>query len=317
MGRVQAMVVVSLWAMVAQGQDLSELRTEHFLFRTGPHGVGLARSLSRQAEEKRAALLHHLGILDERVIEVEIASDEEEMSRAVGTTGQVREWIAGMAWPSEGRIVLSARGNEVFSARDTFLHELAHLYLDTAVGGRKVPRWFHEGFAMRMAGEPLVMRLKAFLEAGATGAFLPLEGLDERFPADPPAVHLAYAQSRMFVQWLDQRAEGRGVARLVQGMRMGMDFPLAFDTTFGGDPETLFQTFRKTVRPFDSWLYVLTGSAVLWVLITGLFLWVYLRKRRRAKAKRRLWELQEQYRGLVGAPEDGEIFVGQGPSEIQ
>jgi len=300
----------------SEGPD--SIRTTHFVLLPDDGSVGLARNLSERAEDIRQALLHRLGVSDERVIEVRIASDEAQMSRAVGSAGPVREWIAGMAWPHEGRIVLSARGNEVFSARDVFVHELAHLYLETAIGGRRVPRWFHEGFAMQMAGEPLAMRLKAFLEAGATGSYLPLSDLDDTFPDRPPAVHLAYAQSRMFLQWLDRRAGGRGVGRLVEAMRTGMDFPLAFDTTWGASPETLFEVFRQTTSPLESWLYVLTGSAVLWVLIVGLFLWAYVRKRRRAQDRRRLWELQEEYRGMLSA-DDGEptTWIGRGPTDVQ
>jgi hypothetical protein len=303
----------------AVAAPLEEVRTPHFVFLPDSGSAGLARSLSERAEDARQALLHRLGVADDRVIEVRIASDEDQMSLAVGTDRPVGEWIAGMAWPREGRMVISARGNEVFSARDTFLHELAHLYLETAVGGRRVPRWFHEGFAMQMAGEPLAMRLKAFLEAGATGSYLPLEDLDDGFPDRPPAVHLAYAQSRMFVQWLDRRSGGRGIARLVEAMRSGMDFPLAFDLTWGASPSSLFDVFRKTASPLASWLYVLTGSAVLWFLIAGLFLWAYLRKRRRAQQKRRLWELQEEFRGLASSGDSGEpeTWTGRGPTDIQ
>jgi len=318
MNMAPALFAILAMAM-AQAGEAPEVRTPHFVFRADLGSQGLARSLSERAEEVRQALLHRLGVADERVIDVRIAADEEEMSRAVGTDRPVREWIAGLAWPREGRMVLSARGNEVFSARDTFVHELAHLYLETAVGGRRVPRWFHEGFAMLAAREPLAVRLKAFLEAGATRSFLPLSDLDEAFPDRPPAVHLAYAQSRMFVQWLDRRAGGQGVSRLVEGMRSGMDFALAFDTTWGASPESLFDLFRKTQSPFESWLYVLTGSAVLWLLIVGLFFWAWLRKRRRAREKRRLWELQDEYRGLVSPGDDGEpeTWRGRGPPEIQ
>lgn len=315
------LVVMALAGTVRAQEVPEEARTPHFVFLADPHGAGLARNLAQRAEDDRQALLHRLGVADDRRIEVRIASDEEQMSRAVGTDRPVREWIAGMAWPREGRIVLSARGNEVFSARDTFVHELAHLYLETAVGGRRVPRWFHEGFAMQMAGEPLAMRLKAFLEAGATGSYLPLADLDETFPDRPPAVHLAYAQSRMFVQWLDRRAGGRGIARLVEAMRSGMDFPLAFDTTWGAAPESLFDVFRKTTSPLESWLYVLTGSALLWTLIVGLFLWAWVRKRRQAQARRRLWELQDEFRGLAGPSPSGagdpETWPAIGPPEIQ
>jgi hypothetical protein len=305
-GRLRPLLaaLVLLAAPAVAAETPPEVRTAHFRFLPDAGATGLAANLADLAEGKRHYVLNLLGIDDPRVLTVRIGSDEDSLSRQVGTSGPVPEWIAGLAYGDEGLVVLSARGNEVFSATDTFVHELAHVYLDRALQGHHVPRWFHEGFAMLVAEEAVSDRLKAFLGAAATGSFLPLSSLEDGFPPEPPAVHLAYAQSQMFVRWLQRQAGGEGVRRLVAGLRAGMPFALAFDTTFGGAPADLFASFTRTVDPLSSWMVFLTSAAVVWVLVVVLFLWAWARKRRRAEEKRRLWALQEELRRIGTLADD-------------
>jgi hypothetical protein len=295
-----------------------EVATEHFRFEPDAGAVGLADHLAGIAEAKRSYVLGLLGSADDRVIEVRIASDEPSMERMLGTRGPVREWISGLAFPDQGLVVLSARGNEVFGASDTFVHEIAHLYLASSLQGRPVPRWFQEGFAMLVAGEELGERLKTFLGAAATGSFLTLEELSDSFPGEVPKVHLAYAQSQLFVRWLQRSTGGAGVKNLVQALQVGMPFDLAFDRTFGGSPGTLWKRFERTVDPLSSWLVFATSAAVLWMLVMILFLWAYVRKRRRAAARKAMWMLQEQLRSPgASATVTGDSWIRPGPDEVQ
>ncbi len=301
------LLVATLAAAPASAQPAGVV-TPHFRFLPDAGSVGLAEHLASIGETKRSYVLGLLGVADDRVIEVRIASDEAAMSRMVGSDRPVEDWIAGLAHPREGWIVLSARGNEVFNATDTFVHELAHVYLESVLLGHPCPRWFHEGFAMMVAGEEVGQRMKAFLGAAATGSFLPLEELEDSFPGEPPAVHLAYAQSQLFVRYLQRRGDGAGIRSLVQALRSGLPFELAFERTFQGPPDELWRDFLRTVDPWSSWLVFLTSAAVLWVLILLLFLWAYVRKRRRAAARKAMWAMKEELERLSAVP---------GPEEVQ
>lgn len=295
-----------------------EIGTPHFRFVPDDGAAGLASRLSELGEGKRSYVLGLLGTRDDRVIEVRIASNQEDMARMVGTDRPVREWIAGLAFPDEGRIVLSARGNEVFNASDTFVHELAHVYLESALAGRAVPRWFQEGFAMLVAGEEVGERLKTLLGAAATDSFLPLSELVDSFPADVPRVHLAYAQSQLFVHHLQRKAGGSGVRNLMDALKAGMPFELAFDSTFGGSPDDLWRSFARTIDPFSSWLVFATSAAVLWMLVLGLFLWAYVRKRRKAAARKAMWAMQEEIMRLRTLTDDDDsLRAVPGPEEVQ
>ncbi len=286
--------------------------TPHFRFVPDEGATGVAERLARVAEDKRAYVLGFLGIHDDRRIEVRVASGEEAMSRMAGTERPVREWVAGMAFPDRALIVLSTRGNEVFHAPDTFEHELAHLFLDAALRGRRVPRWFHEGVAMLVASEGVGERLKTALGAAASGAWLPLQDLEDQFPADPPAVHLAYAQAMLFVRHLHRGAAPVGVSALITEVASGMPFDTAFEHVFGAPVEAVWDRAKGEVDRIGSWVWFVTSAAVLWIVITALFLYVYARKRRRAALKREAWAIQEELARLEALRRSG-----VNPDEVQ
>lgn len=269
---------------------LQAIETPHFRFVPDEKAVGTAEHLAKIAEDKRRFVLSTLGISDERVIEVRIASSDETMQEVLGN--KVMEWVAGLAISSKDLIVMSTRGNEVFRASDTFVHELAHIYLDAAVGERPVPRWFHEGVAMLVASEELGERLKSLMAAAATGSLIPIEELSESFPRNPPLVHLAYAESMMFVRFLDR--EKGGIRSVIEQLRAGMPFEHAFTVVYGSSVGDVWERFVQKIDRTSSLLVYLTTAGIGWLIITLLFLYVYMKKRRRARARREAWANEEE-----------------------
>ena len=73
---------------------------------------------------------------------------------------------------------------------------------------------------------------------------------------------------------------------MISMVRTGMPFDLAIETVFDASIPDLHARFLRSFGRFDAWLVVLTSSAVLWVLLSGLFLYVYLRKRSRISRMR-------------------------------
>lgn len=287
-------VIAGVLAMALARDAGAELRTRHFRFVPDSGSEGVAERLARTAEADRGYVLKLLGIRDDSVIEVRIASNEDSMMKMVGTRRPVRDWVAGLALSSQDLVVLSARGNEVFRAGDTFVHELAHIYLRTALGGRGVPRWFNEGFAMLVASEQVGERLKTAMGAAATGSYIPLDRLVDSFPVDPPAVHLAYAQSMLFVRYLHRSGGRDAIPTLLAEVRKGMPFDLAFNRVFKGSVSVLWNRFEDTLDPGSALLWILSSTAVLWILVTLLFLYAYVVKRRRVALKKEAWAIQEE-----------------------
>lgn len=305
--RAVVLAWVAMFLAVAPVPARAAPDTPHFRFDPEPGAEGLASHLAGIAEDKRHFVLGLLGVDDPRVLDVRIAVTEEGMERMVGSDAPVREWIAGMAFSGRDLIVMSARGNELFRATDTFVHELAHIYLDSVLAGHRVPRWFHEGFAMLVASEEVGERLKTALTAAATGSFFPIDDLADGFPVDGPAVQLAYAQSMLFVRWIQRVAGGDGIRRILGEVRTGMPFDLAFDHVVGGTVADAWKRFSRTLDPVRAWIFVLTGAGVIWSLILGLFLVAYWRKRRRAERRREAWELEERIAQASWAAREEEV----------
>lgn len=323
---ILAVLLIASSAFVERAACGEVIETEHFRFVADEGARGWARRLAEVAEQKREYVGNALNFgADPGFVEVRIASDDQAMNRMVGTDGPVREWIAGLAWPQRSLIVLSARGNEVFSVVETFEHELAHLYLGIALKGRQVPRWFHEGVAMLVASERVGERLKSALGAAATGAWIPIEELWDDFPAEQPAVQLAYAQAMIFVGYLHRASRGRGIGSVVQMVADGMPFEKAFALSFGGPVEEMWERAKGEISRTWSWVWVATSGGVLWFAITGLFLLAYVRKRKRARLKQKMWEIEaalvrgtaEPGKKRTGPGVEEGIFVVQGPREPQ
>jgi len=283
-------------ALIAAGREPVRLETPHFVFVHNGKGANLAKKLAEIAEGRRRYIRHLVGLGpdgDEK-IEVRIAINDDEMQAMTGSGGRVDHWVAGITFIGQDLIVMSARGNEFFKASDTFVHELAHYYLDEMTGDRPVPRWFHEGFAMLASDELIGDRMHSLLAAAATGSIFELSELDTSFPSKEPAVHLAYAQSMFFVRFLQNVSGNAGVPALIDDMRVGMPFEAAFQSTWGGTPEELFVRFRDTFSPVDSVIAFLTSATLIWALVVGVFVFVYLRKKKMAARKIEMWELEDE-----------------------
>lgn len=173
---------------------------------------------------------------------------------------------------------------------------------------------------MLVASEGVGERLKTALGAAATGAWLAWADLADGFPAEPPAVHLAYAQSMLFVRYLHRAAAPAGISALITEVASGMPFDAAFEHVFGAPVEEVWERARSEVDRVGSWVWFLTSAAVLWVVITALFLYVYARKRHRAALKREAWAIQEELARIEarrGMEEPERPVVVPGPDEVQ
>jgi len=272
------------------------LETPHFVFTHNGKAANLAGKLAEIAEGRRRYIRHLVGLPptgNER-IEVKIAVNDDEMQGMTGAGGRVDDWVSGITFAGDNLIVMSARGNEFFKASDTFVHELAHYYLDEAVGNHDVPRWFHEGFAMLASSELMGDRMESLLAAVATNSMIPISDLADSFPSRPPAVHLAYAQSMFFVRYLQRVSNDSGVHEVIGKMQAGMPFDAAFLSVWGRPPEALFSDFKRTFSRVDSVLALVTSATILWVVVVGIFVFVYLRKKKMAAEKVRIWELEDE-----------------------
>lgn len=209
------------------------------------------------------------------------------------TSGRVPDWGKGCALPAYGVIVLQPSREGPGGLRTTLAHEVSHVLLHRAVGGKPLPRWFDEGVAMWYAlewGRAHSFRLAL---ASLLGRLVPLEEVDEVLSFSSEEAELAYAESFSAVVFLLSRYGGDSVRRITKFMREGDSFREALSRTTGLSYDAFLGEWRSYIRRKYDVVLVLSEGPCLWIGVALLFLLVYMVKRRKAKRteEEKEWEI--------------------------
>lgn len=210
--------------------------------------------------------------------------------------GPVPSWVSGFADPAAGVVVLmpSRAPSYPDSTLDDLLrHEVAHVLIGRAAGGRPVPRWFQEGLAM-IAGQSwgLEERTRLTLALFADRR-IPLAALDSHFAGGEGTVQRAYTVAGAFVRDLVQRHGPRATGEILAGLADGLPFDAAFARATGESLAVAEGSFWDRQTFWYRWVPLLTSSVTLWLLITLLALWAMGKRRARDAALRRVWEAED------------------------
>jgi hypothetical protein len=224
----------------------------------------------------------------------------------------VPPWIAGFALPDAATVVVfpaRAPSYPDSSLDDLLRHEVAHVLIARAAGGRRLPRWFDEGLAMIAGGTWGADDHARFLLELMVDPGVPLARLDRRFAGNQRQVAGAYAVAGAFVRDMVQRHGAGAPSRILAAVAAGAPFPEAFQAGTGTALEVAETEFWRR-HSLQRWLPLATSSTTLWLGITLLALAAARRRRRRDAALRALWE--EEDRSSQGTL-DGDAASGQGP----
>jgi hypothetical protein len=257
---------------------------------------GRVEPLMREAEGIRARLAEDLGqpVLAHAL--VRIARTPDRMIDLAPRGAPPPEYAAAVAYPSEHLVLLSMQAPYTWESTDLselLGHELGHLALADAVEDHNIPRWFNEGFAIYESREVPWLRTKTLWDASLSKRLLPLSELDQALPSDRTEVSIAYAESADVVRFLMREADRARFGSLVERVRGGAPFERALEDAYDTDVRKLEYEWREEVAHRFGFLPMLTGGGVLWVLICGLAVAAWIKKRRRAKAKLALWAREE------------------------
>ena len=210
---------------------------------------------------------------------------------------QVPPWISGFADPAAGVVVLLPARAPSFpdsSLEDLLRHEVAHVLIGRAAGGRPLPRWFHEGLAM-IAGLSWGLEERSRLTMALfADAPVSLDELDRRFGGDQGMVQRAYTVAGAFVRDLVQRHGPEVTGKILAGVAAGLPFDEAFRRATGTSVGAAAKSFWERQTFWYRWVPLLTSSVTLWLLVTALALWAMRKRRARDAALRRMWEEEEE-----------------------
>jgi hypothetical protein len=208
------------------------------------------------------------------------------------TGGSVPEWRAGVAIPALSVLVVPLEGRPLLDTegRRVLRHEWAHLGLHQYLGELRVPRWFDEGFAQYASGgwdATEAWRLRILL---ALGRAPPLDSLALGWPRDRASAEVAYLLAASAVDYLLRGGGDRGLALFLERWRDQGSFEVGLRATFGVTSGQLEEDWARWVKSRYGWFFVLTRSAVFWMLLALVLL--VMARSRQARNRERLARLR-------------------------
>lgn len=224
-------------------------------------------------------------------IQVVLAGEESAAARGAGA------WIAGYALGNAGLVVLFPARSPVYphdTLEDVLRHEVSHVLIARAAGGRDVPRWFHEGLSVAVERPwDFEDRSRLAWELMA-GPRLRLREIDAMFDEGQAAQARAYSLSAAFVRDLIREYGATAPAGILRLVREDMPFDQAVITVAGRTLAGVENEFWNRQRVWTVWVPYFTSGEAFWLLVIGMAaLAVWVRRRRRAETRRR-WDDEER-----------------------
>lgn len=255
-----------------------------------PQDVDLAAARRRLESFDRTRLrgvMRVVGLNDPGpAIRVVLASETSEWARHVPPS------TAGFAVGEDSLVVLFPSRSPTYphdSLEDVLHHEVAHVFITRAAGGKPLPRWFHEGLAMAAERTWSLEDQARWLEELTFVAPTDLANVNVLFTQDEGARIRAYTLAGAFVHDLIQRHGSSAPADMLTRVAAGASFDEAFAEVIGhsvADEETAFWNRH---RFWTRWGLFLTTSTALWMIVTLLALYAILRRRQQRAALRKKW----------------------------
>jgi hypothetical protein len=240
-------------------------------------------------------------------VEIRVARTWDEMTTLVPRELGVLPYAAGETYLPYRFVLLSVTEPESGDATDleTVLHhELSHVALFDATGGRHVPLWFNEGLAVYESGEHPVLRMKELWDATLFRQLLPLADLDRRFPERQDQVNIAYAESADVLRFLLHGKDRLRFVNLLEKVRRGSSFDVALGDAYGTDMRRLEYQWREACAKRNTFAPMLASGSFVWVFAFAAMVVGYRRKRREAQATLARWEKEELAEASAAAVED-------------
>jgi hypothetical protein len=211
-------------------------------------------------------------------IRVVLAPESSPLAR------NVPAWVSGYTDGISNVVVLLAERTPSYpdgGLEEVLAHEVTHVLIHRASGGRPVPRWFNEGLAM-LAARSWRLRDETELALGVlSGPRVPLWKLDDLFQGDRRQVEHGYALAGTLVKDLLDRY-GPGVPRIVLArLALGDTFEEAIRGATGATLIDVGEAFYARQASLKRWIPILTSTAALWFGISVLAIVAAIRKRRK------------------------------------
>ncbi len=235
-----------------------------------------------------------LGIEYPDTVRVVIAADRLSFNRALGST--FPDWGAAAAIKKERLIVIKSPAHfRVGKSLEELLgHELGHLIIDKASGGKWLPRWFEEGFCQLVSGEWRLSNDIRVTWAVWGSGLIPLTALEEVNKFGGAKAALAYAQSYLAISALVQELGIEFIPGFLAYYRDSGNIYKAFFRASGYEYSEWVNIWQKKTADRYRFVLYIFDSSVLFPLIAVLLVLLYLLKMYQVSKKKKLWREEER-----------------------
>lgn len=248
-------------------------------------------ALQARIEDAWSELEHDLGQDIDDALTLRLARNPEQMRTLAPRGAPPPAYASGVAYPRLGAILLTKTAPETWTPpelEEVLVHELSHVALRraAAAGADGLPRWFVEGVAIHHARERSLERFRVLWSAHVQETLLPLDDLDDRFPARADDVSVAYAQAADVVAFL-RREDPDGVRfrELVRHLSRGRAFDDALLDAYALTPTQLEREWSAAISERMGALPMVVGGATFPIVGVGLLLVAWRKRRRQANRK--------------------------------
>jgi hypothetical protein len=283
-----ALLLISISAPATLGAQSSKAPTFPDLLIEAPSEFAAARERVELFDRKRLhAVMRLVGLTDPGPpIRVFLASEDSQLAR------QVPSSVAGFASGAESLVVLFPSRSPAYpddTLEDVLHHEVAHVLITRASGGRALPTWFHEGLATTaertwgVEDYARVLRERAFLSR------MSLDEVNEMFERDDGSRGRAYALAGVFVRDLINRHGPSAPDNIMSRVAAGESFDNAFAQATKQSVADAEAAFWDRYGFWARWGPFLTTSTALWMIVTLIAFLAIIRRRQKSAALRRRW----------------------------
>lgn len=231
-------------------------------------------------------------------IKVFLCSSEEVFGKLTGN--YIPHWGAGVADPTQSVIVLKSPGltGEYDGFPKLVKHELVHIMIGQSVKSPgKIPKWFSEGIATLFSYDEHFSSGKSISKALLSDSIIPLDEIDEVLKFHQAKAALAYEESYLFTQFLQEKFGLPALVELIHALNKDLAFEKIFTQVLGADLFELELEWYEFLEKKYRWRFLLDFETFLWIFILFLFIFVFITIRLKNRRLMNRWEQEE------GAPD--------------
>ncbi|MBF0476613.1 MAG: hypothetical protein HQK59_12445 [Deltaproteobacteria bacterium] len=270
--------------------------TPHFSIHYDQPDSHFTYFLSGQVERVYSQVRTDLGVIYPVTVQVRVCGSEACYQQSQPAGNYVPSWSAAVAYPSQSLIIMKSPNllkTSFEQAIKILTHELVHVGLGQT-SAFPVPRWLDEGVAMYESGEWSIDRYLSMVGTVMADKLIPLRELTANWPDETTAAELAYGQSYYLTAYLITAYGPDSFRSFLRYYLSGASFEAALKRAFGLGLFQLEVQWHSFMRLRFSYIPIITSSGTLWLLITILFVIVYVKKKRHAARQLEIWALEEE-----------------------